>query len=204
MNLSILDIRTVLGIPSVYSCFVKIIGGRSRFRYIQEYVRPRAGDRILDIGCGPGEILDWLEDVEYVGVDSCQAYIDSATRHYGDRATFLRKTVGRDSLDESSPFDIVLATGLVHHLNDRDASSLFQLARSVLRSGGRLVTLDPCRLEKQSPIARFLISIDRGEYVRSREQYLNLATAVFTDTKISILRDLVRIPYTHIIMECVI
>ncbi|MCH7803613.1 MAG: class I SAM-dependent methyltransferase [Acidobacteria bacterium] len=88
----------------------------------------------------------------------------------GHRATFLCEEVGSDTFLGFSSFDIVLAHCLVHHLNDDVTTGFFQLARSVLKSGGRLVTADGCYLEGQSPIARYLLSIDRGNFVGTRDQ----------------------------------
>jgi len=204
MKLPLPDLRGALAIPAIYRLFGKVTSRNSRLRFVGEYVRPQAGDRILDLGCGPADIFEYLKDVDYVGVDMSLAYIESAKQRYGDRATFLCKEVGggRDSLSELPPFDIVLASGLVHHLNDAEAIGFFELTRSVLRSDGRLVTLDPCYVKEQSPIARALMLMDRGQYVREKKEYADLASAVFNDMRISILHDLLRIPYTHIIMEC--
>ncbi len=202
MKVLLPDLRRVLSIPAIYNLFVRVVSGNGQSRYVTEYVRPEVGDRILDIGCGPSNILEYLEGVEYVGLDLSPRYIDSARKRYGHRATFYCKKVGRDTFNESSSFDIVLANGLIHHLNDREAISFCQLARTVLRSGGRLVTMDGCYLEGQSAIARFLISMDRGEYVRTQDQYLTLADTAFPDIRTNILHDMIRIPYTHIIMDC--
>jgi SAM-dependent methyltransferase len=32
---------------------------------------PLAGRRILDVGCGPGTVLQFLSDVKYTGIDRC-------------------------------------------------------------------------------------------------------------------------------------
>lgn len=193
--------RAILSSPSIYRLFTRIVGG-GRSRYVSEYVRARAGDRILDLGCGPGDILDHLKQAEYVGVDMHQAYLDAARKRYGDRATFIHGKVGTDSFREFSEFDIVLARGLVHHLDDQEAIRFFRLARSSLKGEGRLVTLDGCYVEGQSATARFMISMDRGQYIRTPDQYRGLALTSFSRVETSILHNLIRIPYTHIIMEC--
>ena len=101
-----------------------------------------------------------------------------------------------------SNFDIVLATAVLHHLNDDEAIQLFKIARSTLKPHGRLITLDGCYTQGQSWLKRFILSKDRGRYVRTEDQYCALASGIFPDIKISIHHNLTRIPYTHIIMEC--
>jgi hypothetical protein len=49
---------------------------------------------------------------------------------------------------------------------------------------------------------RWLLSRDRGRYVRSPESYQRLAAAVFPHVQTTIREDLLRIPYTHFIMSC--
>ncbi len=196
-------IRSVLSIPAIYSLFKLIIGGSSsRTTLVREYVRPKCGDRILDIGCGPGDTLPYLPDVKYVGFDASQEYIKAAQTRYGVRATFICEQVSTTTLKEPSSFDIVLAIGILHHLDDAEALQLFHLAQAALKPGGRLITFDGVFVEKQSPFARYIISRDRGQNVRTKEGYLAIASQVFSNIAVTIRHDLLRIPYTHLILEC--
>ena len=97
----------------------------------------------------------------------------------------------------------MLALGIVHHLDDREALQLFQIAEKALKPGGKLITLDGVWTGRQSAAARALLARDRGEFVRSEEGYVRIASRVFDNVKASIRHDLLRIPYTHIILECV-
>ena len=103
----------------------------------------------------------------------------------------------------SSYFDVALALGVVHHLDDAEARQLFQTAHDALRPGGKLVTLDGVFAPHQSAVARYLVRRDRGKFVRSEEGYVQIASQVFSAVKATLRHDLLRIPYTHIIMECV-
>jgi hypothetical protein len=76
------------------------------------------------------------------------------------------------------------------------------LAKAALKKSGRLVTLDPCFVEGQSPIARFLLSRDRGQNVRDAEGYRALMSSTFDSMASHIRHDLNLFPYTHLIMEC--
>ena len=196
--------RSLLEFPSLYKLFWTLVGGPHRNSVlINEYVRPSEGDRILDIGCGPGTMLPYLPRVEYIGFDVNRRYINAARMSYGDRGTFICERVGAYSLRRPSYFDIALAVGVLHHLDDEEASRLFLLAHAALKPGGKLVTLDGCLLADQSRAARYFVSRDRGQFVRTREEYLQVASPVFPDTVASIRHDMLRIPYTLVILECI-
>lgn len=195
-------LRSVLSSPRVYDFFQDIMGARSaRRELVRDHVRPFSGCRILDIGCGTARILDYLPDVEYHGFDLSQRYIDDATRRYGAHGYFNCALVQQPVIDHLEPFDIVMATGVLHHLDDEQVVGLMRLANSALRKGGRLVTIDPCYADDQNAVSRFLVSRDRGQNVRSAEQYRDLAGAVFSQVRGEV-RHRAWIPYTHWIMEC--
>jgi SAM-dependent methyltransferase len=197
-------LSSVLNIPTGYRFFRWLVGGESSWRiYLAEYVKPVTGEKILDLGCGPADILDYLPAVNYTGLDISPEYIRSAKQRFGSRGRFLCGDVGQAAIEgEQGTFDLVLATGVIHHLDDAQAAALFDLARRVLRSGGRLVTFDGCYVPQQSGMARWLLARDRGKFVRTREDYLRLASAYFTKVEAHLRHDLLRIPYTHLIMRC--
>lgn len=198
-----MDLKSLLAFPSLYESFIGLVGGsKARSIYAKEYIQAISGNRVLDIGCGPGDIVQYMPSIDYVGFDMNQKYIDSAVHNFKGRGLFVCGKVGEMLVDKPGSFDIALATGVLHHLSDNEALELFKTAKEALKSGGRLVTLDGCFVSGQSKIARFLISNDRGQFVRTKEDYLKLASSVFSEINVNIRYDLLRIPYTHIILEC--
>jgi len=77
--------------------------------YIDKYVKPKDGDKILDIGCGTADILEYLPNVEYLGFDMNNRYIQFALQKYGNRGKFFCKKVNLDVLDNKVLFDIIMA-----------------------------------------------------------------------------------------------
>lgn len=194
--------RRALSVPAVYALFQDVVGAQSSRRaFLGEYVRPRDGERILDIGCGPAQVLEHLpESCPYTGFDLSAAYIDTARKRWGARGEFFCAAVDAAALDRLAPADVVLAMGILHHLDDDQARGLFALARRALRPGGRLVTFDGAFTPGQSPIARWLLRNDRGRHVRTPESYQSLARETFPHVEIHVRHDLIRIPYTHAIL----
>ncbi|HKW28729.1 MAG TPA: class I SAM-dependent methyltransferase [Verrucomicrobiae bacterium] len=197
-------LSSVLNRPAGYRLFRRIVGGESVWRiYLAEYVKPAPGDRTLDLGCGPADVLDFLPAVNYTGLDISPQYIEAAKKRYGSRGRFLCGDVGVATLEaERGNFDLVLATGVLHHLDDAQVTRLFDLARRVLRPTGRLITFDGCYVPRQSRVARWLLARDRGKFVRSEEDYLRLASAHFAKVEPYLRHDLLRVPYTHLILRC--
>src|SRR5262249_10224617 len=99
-------------------------------------------------------------------------------------------------------FDIVLATGILHHLDETEADQLFKSARAQTKESGRLVTYDPVILPRQRRTARFLMSWDRGRSIRTVEGYRTLASRHFRSVESAVMSDSLRIPYDHCVMTC--
>ena len=197
------DPRRLLSLPAAYRLFSSLVGGhRSRTECVTRYIRPRVSDRVLDCGCGPGNLCEYLPDVDYVGIDIDARYIAEARSRFGDRATFLLGPLGVETMTEEAHYDLVLAWGVLHHLDDDQVGEFLSLARRGLKSTGRLVTLDPCYTDGQSRVARYLLDKDRGQHVRSLEEWRALVTPTFPSAVFHLRHDLLRIPYTHLIMEC--
>jgi len=198
-------LRSILSLPILYNLLQNLLGGKkSRQEFINKYMQVNPNNRLLDIGCGTAEILDCLPDnLTYVGFDASNDYIKMAKEKYQDRnAQFFAKLVTDSNLGDFEPFDIVIATGILHHLEDDEVIHLFSLAKKFLKPDGRIITIDPCYLENQRTLARFIISRDRGQNVRTSNQYQELAENIFPNVRLSVRNDLLRIPYDHAILEC--
>lgn len=192
----------VLSHPFIYSYFQRVMGAHQiRAVFVKDFVRPHAGICVLDMGCGPADILAHLTDADYWGFDVSEAYIEQAKKRYGLKGKFYCQELMVSDIQKIPAFDIVLAVGLLHHLDDEAAVNVMRLAYDALKPGGRLITLDPCLETGQNLIARFLISVDRGKNVRNKVEYATLASTVFTPPRVEV-RHKSWIPYTHCFMEC--
>jgi len=196
--------RSIFSHPAIYNLAQRGVGAeRARRMLVRDYFPPMQDKYMLDIGCGTAEILRHLpEEMVYSGFDASEAYIDEARRVFGHRGEFRAELVSEATLDGMAQFDIVLAFGLLHHLDDDDAASLFRLAVQALKPDGMLITMDPVFSPGQHPLARWLISRDRGRSVRTPESYHALARTSFPQVNHHLRHDMLNIPYSHSIMQC--
>lgn len=196
-------VRAVLAHPGIYRAWSVAVGGRRcAGLLVRDHVRPADRARILDIGCGPGDMRAHLpRGVDYVGVDISPAYIERARERYGQSAQFRVGDATALGVDLGE-FDIVLAFGVLHHLDDAQATALLLGAGRALRRDGRVVTIDPAITRPQRVLARAVITRDRGQHVREPRGYLELARSAFERVVPVERTDLLHIPYTHYVMEC--
>ncbi len=195
-------LRSILSVPLIYEFLQRIFGGTSgRRATVERFIRPKAGDRILDIGCGPAEILSLMPNVQYVGYDPNANYVEHARKRFGPRGRFFAGRFQAADAAKHEPFDIAMLLAVLHHLDDDAATKLIALLRAIIKPGGRLVTLDNVFIENQNPIARKLIEWDRGKNVRTADAYRALASPFFRTIKETIIHKKFP-PYTLFIMEC--
>jgi len=195
--------RAVLSFPLIYNAFQNMMGARIvRRNFSTNFIRACPGSRLLDIGCGTAWVLEYLpEEIDYRGYDINPEYIAVSRAKFGKRGQFACRLLEESEVVGLGLFDIVIAIGLLHHLDDETARNVLHLAKIALKSSGRFVSLDPVFAEGQNPIARFIISRDRGRNVRDGAGYLELARHEFNLVE-GIVQHRTWIPYTHWIMEC--
>src|SRR5258705_11997180 len=162
--MKILDrFTTVFDVPAAYQAFQNMLGKNYHARLLAEHANSTPGEKVLDIGCGPGHILASLAGANYTGFDISPEYIEAAQKRFGQRGRFWCSDVGLAAIEqERGTFDLVLAIGVLHHLDDERAAKLFELARLALRQDGRLVTCDGCFVPEQSGNERGALEQDRG------------------------------------------
>ena len=201
-------LKKLLTFSWLYEFFqANLLGGHKARKWLATNVwKLKSRETIIDIGCGPGTILEYLPpEVSYWGIDVSENYIRSARRRFAGRGTFFLGTA-RDFLDHDDSHlnsaDLVLCNGLLHHLSDDEAIEVLKLSRLLMKPNGRVVCLEGVFLARQTRLSRWIVSRDRGRHVRSEQEWKNLMAQVFDSYSTSILTGLLRIPYTHITIEC--
>lgn len=194
-------LRALLTHGWAYDLAQGLMGGARTRRWMQrEFIQAMPGERVLDVGCGTADVLSVLPEVDYVGFDISRPYIERARARWGQRGRFFAQHLDRDTLMSLGEFDLILATGVLHHLGDDEVGALFETIARGLKPRGRVITADGCHAERQNPIARFLIGRDRGQNVRTPEAYTALARESLADVRGWLIHRR-WIPYTYWIMR---
>lgn len=198
-------LRKLLEYSFVYNTWQYITGSESaKRRIVREQVQPFYRAKMLDIGCGTGALLDHIDkklEVDFVGYDINPEYIAFAQKKYGKRARFYCSAVSEAEFNEKD-FDIVTAVAIVHHLSDAESSKLIALAAKKVRPGGTFVLSEPVWTDKQSRLEKYLMSKDRGQNIRTQEEYVHLAKEKFAEVKSVTIPGLYFIPWTVCIVKC--
>jgi SAM-dependent methyltransferase len=191
----------VLADSRAYEFSRQVIGAREEMRrLVDDVVQPEPGMRVLDLGCGNGRLVPYLNGASYVGLDSNPSYVHAATSKWGSESTrFVVADLVRLADVEIESVDAVVLLGVLHHLPDDVASAALQGAAELLAPGGRVITMDPCFEPTQRSIARVLMALDRGRYVRHPADYLRLIESHLEDVTSEIWTDVYWFPYTHLV-----
>ncbi|WP_423058406.1 class I SAM-dependent methyltransferase [Brevibacterium linens] len=100
---------------------------------------------ILDLGVGSGltaqRVLEALPEAELLGIDASSEMLSAAESTLDPERTRLQLGRLEESLPKG-PFDLVMSTLSVHHLDGPGKADLFARIAAVLDSGGRFVLGD--------------------------------------------------------------
>ena len=120
-----IELSSLLGCPRGLSRFYNHRWKRLEDIYLNEYVKPGRGRKVLDIGCGPADILNYMPDVQYTGFDISREYIAAAQKRFGNKGRFFCDDVGMINIErEWGASQSGDGVGVVHHLGRRAGGAI--------------------------------------------------------------------------------
>jgi trans-aconitate methyltransferase len=99
-----------------------------------QLLNPRAGERILDVGCGEGSLTQRIVEAgaTVVGIDASEAMVAAASARGLDA-----RMIDAEQLPFEREFDAVFSNAALHWVRDHDA--MLARVHRALRPGGRFV-----------------------------------------------------------------
>src|SRR5258708_22068817 len=99
------------------------------------------GARVLDVGCGSGEISQFVRETCRADVVGVEPDPTRAQRAAGRGLKVHVGLLSRELIHEIGPFDVVLFADVLEHLPDPHAMLL--MSREALRAGGAVIVSVP-------------------------------------------------------------
>jgi ubiquinone/menaquinone biosynthesis C-methylase UbiE len=122
---------------------------RRLWRMVLELAEVKPGERVLDVGCGPGRLALAAGALvgpagEAYGIDAAPEMVEVASRKAARSAGNVHFKVGliEDMPFEDGRFDLVTNTLVMHHLPEDVKRRGLEEVRRVLKPGGRFVAVD--------------------------------------------------------------
>ena len=113
------------------------------FRYIEqkrikkliELARIKSTDKVLEVGCGAGHILEKIKTGKLYGIDISEIQIERAKKRLGNSVE-LKKAPGENIPYEDKYFDKILCSEVIEHV--LDPREVFKEISRVLKDNGIL------------------------------------------------------------------
>ena len=196
-------VRRVLDLPGGFDAYQRVVGAsRSKRTFMETFVRLRSGERVLDIGCGTGALCEYVPPgVFYLGVDVDEDYVEAARARYSPRCEFVCADAAGFRAEEHGRFDVAIAYGVLHHLDEHQAGEIIRMARAAVGRSGRVAVCEPVRTPDQGRLEAFIMRHDRGKFIRTKDEYVRLVAESFGQVDAEVVERTYRIPFTVAVLE---
>ncbi len=193
----------ILEFAWTYRLYQWLAGSHNYYRlFADRYICYKPGQKILDLGCGPADILRFLPaDADYTGIDLNPDYIRKAKRSNPGKTFICGDIAKPDFHIEDESFHTIFMIGVQHHLPDEAIEKMLDFAYRKLKPGGKLLSLDPAYSGQQGRLELWFMKNDRGKYIRKPEEYKSLTGRFFKDNSIDIFHGVMHIPFTFNIVK---
>ncbi len=115
-------------------------------------VQPRAGMRVVDLGCGTGELTrivhERLAGRDTLGIDSAETMLAASREFAAPGLRFTRADIG--DFDASAAFDLIFSNAALHWIDDH--RGLFARLTRALAEGGQLAIQMPANWDHPSHV----------------------------------------------------
>ena len=111
-----------------------------RFRELINLIELKNNDKVLDVGCGLGDLSKYLRErkfnVQYLGVDFVDGFIKTAKKKYeNDKTKFLRLDIKNKNFPKKH--DWLILSGLFNDQKKNAGKFMFKIIKKMFKSANK-------------------------------------------------------------------
>lgn len=132
-----------------YDAYKKTYGEELEIRFleIKDYLKVGRQDRVLDVGCGRGELIYYTarQGADSYGIDYSKSAVKLALKLRNKKPQSVRVKMNFQEMDAKnlsypdSFFSVAVLTDVVEHLYDEELDQVFSEIKRVLKPNGKLI-----------------------------------------------------------------
>jgi len=155
-----------------------LCGVLHRKRYVLKHLPKNAN--VLEVGCSLGldSVIFTNNSSKFLGVDIDAKAIDTARHRFAkyQHMRFICQDV-RTLQGLDGHFNFILLCGSCHHISDIELINILRATANYLALDGVLVIVDYATNPSPGLLARFILALEEGRYVRSTPELTALVEA---------------------------
>ncbi|XP_065843469.1 nocamycin O-methyltransferase-like [Oscarella lobularis] len=162
---------------SNYSRFAQYVQDPDATRFLDHALQPKPGDRVLDFGCGSGNVtVDLARRIGptgfLVGVDPDEDRVSFAKKrfHNDENVRIVRGSI--DEAVEFGPFDVINSTMVLFWISPDKYDAILQKIFDLLVPGGRF-GFTTLKDDEPGPRLGYLGQLSANQYENSYEKFLS-------------------------------
>lgn len=120
---------------------------------------PDQSFRVLDLGAGTGLLTQFLSEVfpraDFTLMDFTQEMLDQARQRFAGRDNFHYLTANYAEANWAGPFDLIVSSLSIHHLQDEAKRALYHKIYEELAPGGQFLNAEFVKAESEGLQKRY-------------------------------------------------
>ena len=147
--------------------FVQLVLGMDIYKVISKEIEKYPNSSIVDIGCGTGQILQYLRPREYLGLDINAKYLEQAETKFGRENIKFKNSDARNMPKLNRSYELVLIVNFIHHLDDKGLEKTLKGIKNNIKFN-KFILVDS---KPDFGIFTKLLEMgDQGNYFRGKEE----------------------------------
>lgn len=171
----------ILDNPYMFNYVRYLLAGQQKGMktFISNYLNKYHCKSIADICSGTGDFAAVIPlGAKYIGWDKNEDFIAFSRKRYikNKNISFEKLDVLKDQKKVHKKYDAVVLISAVHHFSDKDLETLLKFVKKITNKVLIIADIIP---DPPHLLQRFFVRIDRGKFVRPREEKVRILNKYF-------------------------